>query len=440
MVDLLVTDIGELVTCRKPAGCARGERDLADLEVLRDAAVAVADGVIVDVGGNADLKARHGDARRTLSAGGRLVSPGLVDCHSHLLHGGSRHEEYQSLVTGARVPGKDLDEGIRYTVRRTREATDRELVERALSDLDAMLAHGTTTLEVKTGYGLDREQEERLLRLQAGLRHDVRLVRTFLGAHVVPEEYADDRAAYVRLVIELLDEASGLAEFCDVCCDPTAFTYEECRSIAEAALARGMRLKLHADQTGWARGTELAVELGATSVDHLDYVSDEAVAMLAGSEVVGVLLPAVTHHMLEMVPVQDQGRWVGPKKPFMPELARRLIRRGVVVALSCDYNPGTAPTLSMQATMQLASRLYRLSYAEVWHMSTINAAKALGLEREVGSVEVGKRADLVLWSVAEHGMVINRFGTNLVDSVVKDGRLVVAGGRRTPAAGAGADR
>jgi len=431
LTDLLLTDIGELLTCRSPRGYRRGEAELNSLEVIRDAAIAISGGVIVDVGPSVELSQRHIAAREQVSADGKVVTPGLVDCHSHLLHGGTRHEEYESLVAGTRSPAKNLGGGIRYTVARTRAASDEQLLEQARADLDLMLEHGTTTLEVKTGYGLDRAHEQRFLRLQAALEHEVRLARTFLGAHVLPDEYRDDRGAYVDLVVGLLPEARQHAEFCDVCCDPTAFTYEECRRVAEEAVVLGLKLKVHADQTGWARGTELAVDMGATSVDHLDYASDAAIAALASSDCVGVLLPAVTFHMLEMTPVPEEGRWIGPKKPFMPELARRLVKAGVIVALSCDYNPGTAPTLSMQTTMQLASRLYRLSYAEIWHLCTINAAKALGLDNMVGSIEVGKRADLVMWDVPQHGLVINRFGTNHVDTVFSDGRLVVMGGKRT---------
>lgn len=430
MTDLLIRDIHELITCRSRSGYRRGESELNDLEVLRNAAVAVENGRIVEIGTNDEVTAKYSDARTTVSAAGKLVSPGLVDCHSHLLYGGSRHEEYETLVSGKREPGKNLGGGIRYSVSRSRSATNEQLQDQALRDLDVMLEYGTTTLEVKTGYGLDRENELRFLRLQAALQHDVELVRTFLGAHVLPDEYQDDRQGYVQLVIDLLNEAKDFAEFCDVTCDPSAFDYDESLAIAEAAARLGFKLKIHADQTGWSQGTELAVRMGATSVDHLDYVSDDAIAMLAESDCVGVLLPTVSFHMLEMTPTPEHGRWVGPKKPFLTELARRLVKSNVVLALSCDYNPGTSPTRSMQMTMQMASRLFRLSYAEIWHMSTINAAKAVGREDVLGSVEVGKKADLVIWGVPEHGMVINRFGTNLVETVVKDGRIVVKNGRR----------
>jgi imidazolonepropionase len=204
----------------------------------------------------------------------------------------------------------------------------------------------------------------------------------------------------------------------------------ECERIAQAARGMGYRLKVHADQMGPIGGAELAARLGAASADHLDYVSPAGIRALARSGTVGVLLPGVTHHMLEMTPKLVGRRLVPAVKAFWPRLARRLIDGGVRLALSADYNPGTSPTPSMQAVMQLAARLYRLSYAAIWHMATINAAHALDRGDDRGSLEPGKRADLVIWRVAEHGMVVNRFGVNLVDTVVKDGRVLVRDGVR----------
>jgi imidazolonepropionase len=430
MSDLLIHDINELVICRSAQGYRRGAEQLNDLEVLHDAAVAIERGRIVEIGENSLLQSKYRQVRHKVSAGGRLVSPGLVDCHSHLVHAGSRHDEYDHIVTGRREPGKNLDRGILRSVRRTREATNEALEAQALKDLDTMLEHGSTTVEIKTGYGLDRANELRLLKLQTSLEHEVDLARTFLGAHILPDEYRHDREGYVQLVIDMLEGAREYAEFCDVCCDPVGFTYQECLRIAERAMDLGMNVKVHGDQTGPGRGAELAARVGATSVDHLDYISDEGVAELSVSECVGVLLPAVTLHLLEMTPSCLEGDWVDAKKSFMTALYRRLVNENLILAISADYNPGSSPTLSMQMTMQLAARLFRASYAEIWHMSTINAAKALGRSDQIGSVEPGKRADLIIWDVPEHGMVINRFGSNLVDTVVKGGRIVVRDGRK----------
>lgn len=429
MIDLLVTNAGELVTCRAGPDGAVGA-GLDRLEVIPNGGVAIDGGRIVEVGPAEELAARH-DARLVLDAGGMLVSPGLVDPHSHLLFGGSRHHEYETLVTGQPDPGKKLGGGIRYTVSMTRQASEEQLRAQALADLDVMLSHGTTTLEAKSGYGLERETELRVLRVMRDLRHPIEVVPTFLGAHVVPDEYRDRRDAYVDRVVEWLPDVQPYAEYCDVFCDPVGFTLAESERILTAAAALGFRLRLHVDQTGPIGGAELAARLGASSADHLDYVSEAGIAALAESGTVGVLLPGVTLHMLEMTPKVEDGQLVPAAKPFMPQVVRRLVKGGVRLALSTDYNPGSSPTRSMQMVMQLAARLYRLSYAQIWHMSTLNAAHALDRGEDRGSLEPGKRADLLIWRVPEHGMVVNRFGTNLVATVVKDGRVVVEDGRPT---------
>jgi imidazolonepropionase len=214
-------------------------------------------------------------------------------------------------------------------------------------------------------------------------------------------------------------------------CDTIGFTEAECLRMAAAARRLGFKLKLHADQIGPAGGADLAARIGAVSADHLDHISSRGIRAMARGGSVGVLLPGVTYHMLEMIPTIERGRLRPAAKPFWPILARRMVDGGMRLALSTDYNPGTSPTPSMQTVMQAAARLYRLGYAEIWHMSTINAAWAVDRGADRGSLEPGKRADLVIWRVPEHGMVIHRFGVNLVDTVVKDGRVVVEAGRIT---------
>jgi len=424
--ELLIVRAAQLLACRGPVAGVRGDA-LQRVDALADGALAVAGGRIAAVGTTAEILARF-CAPEVIDASGRLVSPGLVDPHSHLLHGGTRHEDYEARVT-QRAPSQRLDGGIRYTVRKTREASDEALVARALADLDVMLAHGTTTLEAKTGYGLESADELRLLRLTAGLRHAVQVVPTFLALHVLPESYAQRRAQYVEQAIAALPEASRLARYCDVSCDPLCFDFDECMQVGEAARALGMGIRVHADQTGDASGALLAARLRASAADHLDYASDAGLRAMTEAGTVATLLPGVTLHLCEMTP-----RWSGTalgeaEKPFMPQLARRAIDSGAIVALSTDYNPGSCPTPSMQMVMQLAARLFRLGYAEIWNMCTLNAARALDLSHERGSLEPGKRADVVVWSVPSHGMVINRFGVNLVETVVAGGTIVVRGGR-----------
>jgi imidazolonepropionase len=417
LADLLIRN-ATVLTCAAPASGARGEA-LARLEVLHGASVAMSDGRITAIETEDD--AAVVSSGETIDAEGRLVTPGFVDAHSHLLHGGSRAHELEARVTGA-LPA--LATGIAHTAAGTSAASDEQLVERALRDLDVMLLHGTTTLEAKTGYGFTREEELRLLRLTAGLRHAVDVVPTYLGAHVLPPQYAGRRDAFVELVIDTLAEAREHAEHCDVACDPGSFTRAECERIAEAAAGLGFQLHVHADQTGDADGARFAAQAGALSADHLDYASDAGVRALADSATVAVLLPGVTLHMLEMTPGLRDGSLVPPPKPFMPLVVRRLIDAGACVAVSCDYNPGSCPSPSMQLMIQLGARLFRLSTAEAWHMATINAAAALGLAADRGSLEPGKRADIVIWRVDDPAAVLDRFGVNLAAAVVKEGRVV----------------
>jgi imidazolonepropionase len=424
--DVLVVHAAELITCSGPPEGIRGAA-LERVDAIADGALAIRGGRIVAVGPTAEVSKGFA-AAVTIDASGKLVSPGLVDPHSHLLHGGTRHEEYEAKVT-QRAPARRLDGGIRYTVRKTREASDAALVEQAYADLDTMLLHGTTTLEAKTGYGLDREAELRLLRLTAGLRHAIDVVPTYLALHVLPEEYADRRAEYLARAVSGLEEASELAKYCDVSCDPICFTFEECLHVGEAARATGMKIRVHADQFGDAGGALLAARLHASAADHLDYAADQGFRAMAEAGTAATFLPGVTLHMCEMTPRFAGDRLIEAEKPFMPLVVRRAIEAGVTVALSTDYNPGSCPTQSMQMVMALAARLFRLGYAEIWNMCTLNAARALDLAGDRGSLEQGKRADVVIWTVPNHGMVINRFGVNLADTVIADGEIVVEGGR-----------
>ena len=424
--DLLILGAGEVVTCRGPSGGVAGA-DLGRLEAIEDGGLAIKDGRILAVGPMREIEAAY-RAETRIDAEGRLVSPGLVDPHSHLIFAGDRCAEYEEKILG-RIVGANLERGIAVTIKATRAASDQTLTGQALRDLDVALAHGTTTIEAKTGYGLDRESELRLLRLTAGLEHPIEVVPTFLGAHVVPDAYAGRRDDYVQLLIDMTPEVAGLAEYCDVSCDPSCFTAEECLRMGEAARRHGMGIRVHADQTGDAGGAALAARLGAASADHLDHASPQGLQAMAGAGTVAVFLPAVTFHLMEMTPPLGESGVGSAQKPFMPLAVRRAIEAGAVVALSADYNPGSAPTPSMQIVMQLAARLYRLTYAEIWHMCTLNAAASLGRGHDRGSLEPGKRADVVIWTEPDHRRIVNRFGYNMVDRVLIGGREVVRGGR-----------
>ena len=421
-IDLLVHNATELLTA-KPAssGPVRGN-ELDQLEIIPNGAFAVNNGTIIAVGSSDELLSRY-QAKREIDASGRLVSPAFSDPHTHLIHGGSRHLEWQAKVL--EQPALGIDGGIRSTINATAAASDTELLTHATEILDDMLIAGTTAIEAKSGYGLSESSELRLLQLAASIKHPVKLSSTFLGAHTVPERHRENREAYISEVIAMMAAARELSDTCDIAIDPISFTAEEGQRLIDAAKLHNFELRVHADQTGDISGTELAAKAGALTVDHLDFVSDESLAALSHSTTVGVIFPAANMHLLDMTPGRE-----GKQPRDLVAWADRLIASGAALALSTDYNPGTAPCTSMQMTMQLACRLYRISYASAWHLATINAAHALGNAAERGSIEVGKVADFVIWNVAEHGQVIHRIGSNLAAEVYIAGNIVARDGRR----------
>lgn len=411
-VDLLIVGAGELLTCPGPTIGVR-QPSLVDLGIIHDGAIAIDRGQIVAVGHAPDVTGRFA-AHSTVDAGGRLVTPGLVDPHTHLVHGGSRHEEWERKVTDEPLTG--LVTGIASTRAATRATPSADLRADAMRNLDVALLHGTTTLEAKSGYGLTAAEELRLLDVMHELHHPIEIATTFLGAHVVPTEFADRRDDYVRLIIDMLPDVK--ADWFDVWCDPIAFTPAESRQLLAAATALSFGCRVHADQTGGVGGTGLAVEFGAASVDHLDEVSDADLLALGASDTVAVLLPGCTLHQFETT-LRDWRAW-----------SRRIIESNAVVALSTDFNPGTCPMLSLPVIMGLAARLYRMSAAEIWLGVTRNAAASLRRADRVGSLVVGHQADVVIWNVNDHRQVLNRFGYNLVDQVIKAGKPVVRASMR----------
>jgi imidazolonepropionase len=373
----ILRNIGLLASCR--AGGGQGE-----IHAVPRAALAWESGVIAWVGPEAELPDRL-RAAQSEDAGGRLVVPGLVDCHTHLAFGGWRADEFE-----LRIRGKSYLEiargggGIASTMRQTRAASEKELLERAAGHLHEMVALGVTTVECKSGYGLDRENELKLLRVYRRLAEEqpMRIVPTFLGAHVVPPEYRDRRDSYISLLVdELLPTvaAERLADYCDVFVEDTAFSVAEARRILGAARALGLGAKLHADQLSDSGGAALAAELGAASADHLECASDAGIAALAAARVVAVSLPLASLYLAQ---------------PPLP--ARRLIEAGVAVAVATDFNPGSAPSYHLPLALTLACTLQRMTPAEALKGATLFAARAIGLEERVGSLEPGKAADFAV--------------------------------------------
>jgi len=373
----LLDNIAQLVTCRPG-----GRQD--EIHPIADAALVWDGPTLLWVGPRADLPGAYAGATR-FDAGGGLVIPGLVDCHTHLAFGGWRAEEFEQRLLGrSYLEIAAAGGGIARTMRLTRAATDEELAARATGFLREMLSLGVTTVECKSGYGLDREHELRLLRLYRRLAaaQPVRLVSTFLGAHVLPPEFRDDRAGYLALLIDDLLPLIGrerLASFCDVFVERSAFTVDEARGLFAAARRAGLRAKLHADQLSAGGGAELAAEVGAASADHLECASDAGIAAMARAGVVAVSLPLASLYL-------DQ----------TPAPVRRWLAAGAAVAVATDFNPGSAPSYHLPFALTLACTLQRMTPAEALKGATIIAARAVGLEQSVGSLEPGKAADFAV--------------------------------------------
>ncbi|WP_248240633.1 imidazolonepropionase [Microbacterium kunmingense] len=395
MTATLITNIGELTTNVGADGDPCG--------TLRDAAVLIDGGRIVWVGEAAASDVSSRFARSTterVDAAGRAVLPGFVDAHTHLVFGGDRAGEFEARMAGTPYSAG----GIRSTVAATRAAGDDELRRRLAGFIDEMRRQGTTTVEIKTGYGLSVDDEERLARLAAEVTDEV----TFLGAHVIPPEYAGDRAGYVDLVCgPMLERCAPFARWVDVFCEDGAFTAAEARRVLEAGVARGLEPRVHGNQLAAGPGVAVAVGLGAASVDHCTYLSDTDIALLAASDTVATLLPGVEF---------------STRQPY-PD-ARRLVDAGVTVALASDCNPGSSFTSSMPLMIALAVREMGLTVAEAVWAATAGGARALR-RADIGGIAPGMRADLVLLDAPSRTHLAYRPGVPLVAAVWKDGRQVV---------------
>lgn len=426
-VDLVIANASELIACDGPSAGVGGS-DLLSLEPITNGAVAVAGGRIVEVGSTAQILDRF-RANDIYDVSGCLVSPSLVDPHTHLVHAGEREQEFDARATN-RLAGGISTGGIAETVRKTSSARDVELLAKAEAALDDMLLHGTGLVEAKTGYGDSMETELHLLKLTRSLdgRNGVKVVPTFLGAHIPPKS---DRAAFVDAVIAAIPQAAKLSDFCDIACDPVCFDFEESDRIAAAAVQHGMRLRIHADQAGPWRGSELAAKWRAASADHADYATLDDLGALAKSGTVVTLLPGSNFHMLEMTGAVVDHALVPAAKPHLPVLGAHILQSGCVPAVATNYNPGSSPSISMQMMMQLLPRLFRLGASAAWYMATLNAAVSLGHGERTGSLQPGKAADIAVWRVPRHGLVVERFGMNHIRDVWLGGRRVVADGKLT---------
>ena len=404
----VLRSIGTLATCRDEGG-------QSDIHPIHDAALVWEGGTLLWVGAEKALPADYATGE-SWDADGALVIPGLIDCHTHLAFGGWRAEEFEQRIQGssyldiARKGG-----GIMSTVAQTRALSEHALLERARGFLDKMIALGVTTVECKSGYGLNLDTELRLLRVYQRLGREgaARIIPTFLGAHVVPPEFPDRREDYIRLLIEELIPlvtGQGLARFCDAFVEDTAFTVPEARRILSAGKAAGLGAKLHADQLSSCGGAELAAELGAVSADHLECVSPAGIAAMAKSGTIAVSLPLASLYL-----------------NHAPLPARRLIEAGVPVAVATDFNPGSAPSYHLPLALNLACTTQRMTPAEALKGATIIAARALAIDGQAGSLEPGKSADFAVIDADSVNEWCYHFTPNACRRVVARGREVTAG-------------
>ena len=407
MKQLLVKNIGMLAT---PEGKdARRGADQGQIRLLPDAYVLMTDGLITEVGtGDKTVPGAE-----VLDAGGALVTPGLVDAHTHLIFGGWRQNELGLKLHGASyLDILSMGGGILSTVNATRAATENELYDKAKEALDEMLSLGITTVEAKSGYGLDMDTELKQLRVIRRLNeeHPMDLVPTFLGAHAVPKEYKEDRAGYIRLLCEEVIPAvarEGLAEFCDVFCETGVFSAEESKAILEAGKKWGLIPKIHADEIDPIGGSQLTAQVGAISAEHLIVCPPEGIAAMAKAGTVACCLPATSFYLgSTFAPVRD------------------MVNAGVPVAMATDFNPGSCPSLNMQFVINLGCLKYRLTPEEVLTAVTLNAAAAINRADSIGSLEPGKLGDLVIWNAPDLNYICYRMGSNLVKTVIKKGHIL----------------
>lgn len=421
MKPIFIRHASQLVTLKGSSDAPLTGDRMGDLHIIENGSVWLENGVIQFVGGDEEAEQLYHDRineAKIIDATGKLVTPGLVDPHTHLVHAGTRENEFNMRLQGATyMEIMNQGGGIHATTKATRLADHETLYEQTKERLDQFLIHGVTTVEAKSGYGLSLEHEIKQLEVAKRLdeTHPIDVVRTFMGAHAVPAEYKANPDQFVDLVIdEMLPEVArrGLAEFNDVFCERGVFTPEQSKRILEAGCQYGLIPKIHADEIEPYEGAELAAAVGAISAEHLLRVSDQGIQALADKGVIAVLLPGTAFFL-------------------MAESAkgRKMIDAGVPVALSTDCNPGSSPTVSMPLIMNLGCLKMGMTPAEVLTAATINAAHAIKRGKEIGSLEKGKKADVTIFDVPNYMVLQYRFGMNHVQTVIKNGEIVVEGGR-----------
>ncbi|MBM6616272.1 imidazolonepropionase [Bacillus suaedaesalsae] len=421
MKPIFIRNASQLVTLSGSSDSPRTGKQMGELNIIENGSVWVENGLIAMVGTHEEVlqayESRLHEAR-IVDATGKLVTPGLVDPHTHLVHSGTRENEFNMRLRGATyMEIMNNGGGIHASTRATQQATHEQLFEESFERLQRFLLHGVTTVEAKSGYGLTLEHEIKQLEVahELSAKHPIDLVHTFMGAHAVPRQYKENPDEFVDIVInEMIPEIAKrkLAEFNDVFCERGVFTPEQTRRILEAGKEYGLIPKIHADEIEPYEGAELSASIGAISADHLLRASEKGISMMAEKGVIAVLLPGTAFFL--MADSAD---------------GRRMIDAGVPVALSTDCNPGSSPTVSLPFIMNLGCLKMGMSPAEVLTAATINAAHAINRGHEVGSLEKGKKADITIFDVPNYMVLQYKYGVNHVDSVIKAGKLVVDGGK-----------
>jgi len=412
-LDIIIKNIDCLVTC---AGSNRKKgKEFKDGKIRENGYIVIENDRIKAVGQGEGYNEYITSECKVIDAKGKTVTPGLIDPHTHVVYAGSRERELPlKLNKMGYIEILNSGGGILSTVENTRNIGIDQLIEESKKRLNIMLAHGTTTIESKSGYGLDLQTEVKILKVNKILNetHPIDVVSTFMGAHALPKEYKMDREAYIDLIInDMIPYISEnkLAEFIDCFCEKGVFSVEECRKILTAGKKAGLNIKIHADEVETVKAAELAGELSATSAEHLVAASDEGIKALAQNDVVAVLLPSTSFYLM----LNNFAR------------ARKMIDEGVTVALATDCNPGTSPTESLQTVMTFACFGMKMFPEEIINAMTINAACAINRESEIGSIEVGKKADIVVFNSKNLNYLIYHFGANAVDTVIKNGEIVI---------------
>ncbi|MCM3601611.1 imidazolonepropionase [Robertmurraya korlensis] len=408
MYDLLLFNIGQLLLPASSSHPLKGE-EMKHLHVIEKAALAVKDGRVAWIGQT--VKGERLEALSYLDVQGKVISPGLVDPHTHFVFAGSR--EHELALKQAGVPYLDIlasGGGILSTVKSTKNSSEDELLTKSSFHLERMISYGVTTVEGKSGYGLDRETELKQLRVMKKLqeKYPIQMVSTFLGPHAIPPAFKGESDQFLEEMISLLKEIKeqSLAEYVDIFCETGVFTVEQSKRFLEAGKKLGFGMKIHADEIDPLGGTELAVTLGATSADHLVAASEEGIKQLSTSNTVAVLLPGTTFYL--------------GKEHYAK--ARKMIDGGAAVALATDFNPGSCVTENLQMIMSLAALKLNMSAEEIWNAVTINAAIAIGKEDVAGTLRIGAQADFVIWDIPNYQYLPYHFGVNHANSVFVAGK------------------